>query len=243
MTERAPEYRITTPSHAERHLPLIVEAAGSANLARLCGWLRARSNWIEDRLAVHGGLLLRGFAVHSPDDFARIARSIDDTLTRGECLGSSLRNAFTDDVFPTSKLPGDPPIPQPCEMSFTAPPPRRVFFCCLIPPAADSGETPLSNFRRVWSELDPAVRSRFEERGLCIVRARERPCGSQSLDCTDLDGRQIPRVDLEQARDVIWRHVADLPWRRGDVLVIDCVTTADSPLPDRRPRPIPVCWA
>ena len=69
-----------------------------------------------------------------------------------------------------SELPDFYPIPQHCEMSFCANPPRRVFFCCLVEPAEGSGETPLCDFRKVWNDLDPDVRARFVDAGLRHVR-------------------------------------------------------------------------
>jgi len=67
-------------------------------------------------------------------------------------------------------------------MSFTANPPRRVFFCCLKAPSVGSGETPLVDFRKVYRDLDPQVRERFERRGLRIVRNYSGPEQQSSLD-------------------------------------------------------------
>jgi alpha-ketoglutarate-dependent taurine dioxygenase len=67
-------------------------------------------------------------------------------------------------IFNASELPGFYPIPQHCEMSFLRDPPQRLFFCCLVAPQSFGGETPLCDFRAVYRDLDPLVRSRFEQK-------------------------------------------------------------------------------
>jgi alpha-ketoglutarate-dependent taurine dioxygenase len=71
---------------------------------------------------------------------------------------------------------------QHCEMSFTAHPPRHVFFCCLLEPADGSGETPLTDFRKVLRDLDPLLVKRFEQKGLRIVRNYAGPEGGGRFD-------------------------------------------------------------
>jgi alpha-ketoglutarate-dependent taurine dioxygenase len=162
-------------------LPLVLRPAGEPSLERLCAWLRASQAWVQERLARHGAILFRGFAVGSPEDFERLARSIDDEL-KNEYLGTSPRDALTGYVFSASELPPFFPIPQHCEMSFVAEPPRRVFFCCLVEPRPGGGETPLVDFRKVWRDLDPEVRRRFEEGGIRIVRNYAGPSGGSRFD-------------------------------------------------------------
>jgi alpha-ketoglutarate-dependent taurine dioxygenase len=175
----AMEYNVAPLNH--RGLPLAIQPRGDADVSRLCAWLRQRPDWVQDRLTEHGALLLRGFPVYSPAEFERVARAIDDNL-QNEYLGTSPRNGLTDYVFTASELPPYYPIPQHCEMSFVAHPPRRVFFCCLLPPAAGSGETPLVDFRAVWRELSPAVRERFVQGGIRIVRNYSGPAGGGRFD-------------------------------------------------------------
>ncbi len=150
-------------------LPLVIEARDDRDVGRLCDWLRAERGFVQERIVRHGALLFRGFDVREAADFERVARAIDDDL-KNEYLGTSPRSALTSHVFTASELPGYYPIPQHCEMSFTAAPPRRVFFSCLVEPAAGSGETPIADFRKVWRDVAPEVRDRFEKRGIRIVR-------------------------------------------------------------------------
>ena len=158
----ASPYAIHVWEGSDEGLPLVIEARGERNPAQLCRFLSKNLDWVRDRLAAHGALLFRGFDVNDAPAFERVARAIDDEL-KNEYLGTSPRNALTSHVFTASELPPYFPIMQHCEMSFTAQPPRRLFFCCLVEPAQGSGETPLTDFRRVLRELDPQLVKRWEE--------------------------------------------------------------------------------
>jgi len=162
-------------------LPLVVKARGAREIDELVAWIRANHTQLRSELARVGAILFRGFAVDDAAGFERVARAVDDELGN-EYLGTSPRNALTSHVFSASELPPFYPIPQHCEMSFTAKPPRRLFFACLVEPAAGSGETPLCDFRRVWQDLDPALRRRLAERGLRIVRNYGSPGAKSALN-------------------------------------------------------------
>lgn len=162
-------------------LPLTVEAIGDRSVDTLCQWLTRSAPTVRATLNDHGAIRFRGFDVHSPEALEQIARAISPTL-KNDYLGTSPRDAVTDYVFHASELPGFYPIPQHCEMSFCANPPRWLFFSSMVPSAGESGETPLCDFRKVWSDMDPAVRDRFVQRGLKIVRnyaAPDAPAGDQ----------------------------------------------------------------
>jgi alpha-ketoglutarate-dependent taurine dioxygenase len=173
----------------DAELPLMVrprgESAAERSLAALCRTLKSNEDWLQAQLVRHGALLFRGFAIDGPEDFEQLARAIDDDL-KNEYLGTSPRDAVTGHVFSASELPDFYPIPQHCEMSFCASPPRRVFFCCLVEPQAGSGETPLCDFRKVWRDLEPAVLDRFVSRGIRHVRNYAAP--GQQGDAMQLKG-------------------------------------------------------
>ncbi|HVN85116.1 MAG TPA: TauD/TfdA family dioxygenase [Candidatus Binatia bacterium] len=174
-------YEIRTLNDRPDGMPLVIRAGRDRDARQLGAWIAERRDWIDERLHAHGAILLRGFDVTDAPTFERVVRSIDDDL-KNEYLGTSPRNGLTDYVFTASELPAFYPIPQHCEMSFTAHPPRRLFFCCLLAPAAGSGETPLADFRKVLRDLDPALVRRFEERGLRLVRNYSGPDGGSRFD-------------------------------------------------------------
>ena len=212
-----------TPFRLEGELPLTFQpregSPGDRSLDSLCGWLTQNPQWVRERLTRHGALRFRGFAVEGPHDFERIARAIDDELGN-DYLGTSPRDALTEYVFNASELPDFYPIPQHCEMSFCARPPRSVFFCCLDEPAEGGGETPLCDFRKVWRELPADVRQRFEDGGIRIVRNYTGKSEERADDPTMLK----PWTDmfLTQDREEVEKKCAEEgfepTWLEGDGL-------------------------
>jgi len=51
-------------------------------------------------------------------------------------------------------------------MSFLSAPPRNIYFCCLVEPEGQGGETALCDFKKVYDELDPSIRQKFEDKGV-----------------------------------------------------------------------------
>jgi alpha-ketoglutarate-dependent taurine dioxygenase len=338
---------------AANGLPLAVTPGRISDLNGLVDWLQSNADWLHTTLRSHGALLFRGFGVTKPEDFERLARCVDSEL-KNEYLGTSPRDALTDYVFSASELPGYYPIPEHCEMTFTANPPRRIFFWCGIEPQAPGGETPLVDFAAVWRDLDPAVRRRFDEKGIRIVRnysgpgankrdlfqlkrwdemfrttdkqqveamarregfeprwsendrltlisrhlaARPHPetgepvwfnhsqvfhlsaapgefsrifrlrpglrslglwlfssllvawkrlrysSDDQAMHCTFADGSEISDADMEAVREAIWKNLAVVAWKQGDVVAIDNNRVGHGRLPYRGPRMVAVCWA
>ena len=173
-----------TLPQARHGLQLVIRPRSERSAAWIAQWLQSRAQWVGAQLAEHGAILLRGFAVADAAAFESIARAIAPEL-KNDYLGTSPRNALTSHVFSASELPPHYPIPQHCEMSFTAHPPDRLFFCALAPNTSPGGETPLVDFARVAADLDPAVRARFEARGVRNIRNYAAP-GSRRRDLWQL---------------------------------------------------------
>jgi alpha-ketoglutarate-dependent taurine dioxygenase len=170
----------TRTLHPSASLPLVVEPADDQSVHALVRWIGEDPSRFHDLMRKHGAVLLRGFAVDTAEDFERVALAIDRDLGT-EYLGTSPREVLTKHVFTASELPPFYPIPQHCEMSFLRNPPRRVFFYCMVAPRT-GGETPLVDFRKVLAAMDPAVRRRFEERGVRNIRNYSGPASSRNLD-------------------------------------------------------------
>lgn len=169
----------TLAGHAR--MPLVLSPKHDRSVSALAQSLSQSTPWVAQTLRKVGALLLRGFDVTTPEDFERVARAISPDL-KNNYLGTSPRDAVTPYVFNASELPPYYPIPQHCEMTFVKEPPTRIFFCCLTAPPPPGGETPLCDFRRVYADLDPTVRQRFDERGVRIIRNYSGPDGGSRLD-------------------------------------------------------------
>jgi alpha-ketoglutarate-dependent taurine dioxygenase len=162
-----------------QRLPLVLRPrAGKVSLP---AWLDAHRELVDEKLYAHGALLLRGFPVDDPAEFERVARAIAPVL-QNQYLGTSPRDALTPYVFSASELPPYYPIPEHCEMSFLPKPPKQLFFWCAIAPSGPGGETPIVDFRSVARDLDPAVKRRFEERGVRNIRNYCGPEGGSRFD-------------------------------------------------------------
>lgn len=216
-------------------LPLVVRPrrssdAGAEALAELLdrervlvrGWLRS-----------HGAVLFRGFSLGGAEGFERVAQAIEPNLG-SEYLGTSPRNALTTHVYTASELPPFYPIPQHCEMSFLAQPPRLLFFAALEPNRSAGGETPLADFRAVWRDLDPAVRARFEELGVRIVRNYAGPGAGSRVDpwklkrWDEMFGTTDPAEVERRAR----AEGMEPTWKDHDVLTLVNVQPAMRPHPE-----------
>ena len=181
----------------EGELPLIVRADGSPNVDGLVAWLTENAAQVRELLTRHGAILFRDFDVSEASQFERIARAIDDDL-KNEYLGLSPRIPLTDYVFTASEIPSLLPIPQHNEMSFVANPPRSLFFWCQVEPPPGTGETPLTDMRKVYADIEPAVRERFEKRGIAMSRSYRPPGAKQRpWDIAQLK----PWVDMFQTND------------------------------------------
>ena len=59
-------------------LPLIVEPKDlhASSTASLIEWVEGNSKWLDGKLLIHGGILLRGFAVYESAEFQQVAQSL-----------------------------------------------------------------------------------------------------------------------------------------------------------------------
>jgi alpha-ketoglutarate-dependent taurine dioxygenase len=105
-------------------------------------------------------------------------------------------------------------------MTFIAQPPRRVFFCCLVEPDAGGGETPLVDFRRVYRDLDPSVRRRFEQGGIRIVRNYSGPNGGGRFDLWKLKrwDEMFCTTDRVAVEATCWEQGFEPKWTSADGL-------------------------
>jgi len=155
-------------------LPFTIEAVNNNSLKDLIYWLKEQKDEVLKKLGTHGAIRFRNFEVSCAEDFEKLVRCITPDL-KNDYLGTSPRDAVTDYVFHASELPGYFPIPQHCEMSFCANPPKFLFFSAMQPSEENSGETPICDFRKVWKEMDPAVKERFLKGGMKNVRNYSAP--------------------------------------------------------------------
>jgi alpha-ketoglutarate-dependent taurine dioxygenase len=195
------------PLIAEQPLPLSI-AAKVPGLS-LLSWATARQAFIQEALLQSGGLLFRNFQV---DDVAEVEQFLQ-TLA-GELLNyhdrSSPRSSVYGRLYTSTDHPADQSIFLHSENSYAAIWPLKICFFC-VQPASEGGETPIADTRRLFAQLDPAVRSRFAEKGILYVRNFGDGFGLpwQSVFQTD---------DPKQVEQYCQHHGIDWEWKSGDRL-------------------------
>jgi alpha-ketoglutarate-dependent taurine dioxygenase len=201
-------------------LPLVLTPArpDRRDADTLGAWLEDNRAFVERRLVRHGALLFRGFDAASAPALERVARAVDPEL-KNDYLGTSPRNAVKGSayVFSASELPPYYPIPEHIEMSFVKSPPRSVFFGCFVAPGAPGGETPLVDFRRVYQDLDPAVRARFDQKGVRNIRNYAGPEGGSRLDLWKLKrwDEMFGTTSREKVEAICRDNEFEPTWRPG----------------------------
>jgi alpha-ketoglutarate-dependent taurine dioxygenase len=146
-------------------LPVVVEP--SLPDVDLIEWVRANPSRVNDLLDTYGGILFRGFGVAGVRDFQEVCQAICPQLF-GE-YGDLPTERHSDKIYGATPYPADKVILFHNESSHTHRWPLRQFFHSVVV-AAEGGETPLVDGRRVLERLEPAVRATFEQKGLLYVR-------------------------------------------------------------------------
>lgn len=155
----------------EQQLPLVIEPGESGNSkTELLKWMQGNKADIQHLFYKHGAILFRGFDIDTPSNFEEVALQVDSRL-KNDYYGTSPRNIVKDTtyIYTASELPGHYPIPQHCEMTYVKNPPISIFFYCHIEPDY-GGESPICNFRKVYSQLNEGIREEFDRKGIITVR-------------------------------------------------------------------------
>lgn len=147
----------------DEHGPLLVEGSGSLTAAvvqDLAGF--------KGRLARHGAILFRNFAVHDANDFDEfVAHWSPDHLKY--MYRSTPRTEVTKHVVTSTSYPASLEIPLHNENSYHRHWPKTVSFCCLEP-ASHGGQTPIASMREVSRRIGSGLMERFEHKRVEYIR-------------------------------------------------------------------------
>ncbi|HKV06814.1 MAG TPA: amino acid adenylation domain-containing protein [Thermoanaerobaculia bacterium] len=131
-------------------------------------WVRNSRATLDALLLCHGGVLFRGFRVGPAGEFEELVREMAGELMEYK-YRSTPRSEVSGRIYTSTEYPPDQWIPQHNEMSYSTEWPLRIAFFC-VRAAERGGETPLSDSRRMYERLSPAIRDRFAELGVMYVR-------------------------------------------------------------------------
>jgi alpha-ketoglutarate-dependent taurine dioxygenase len=191
-------------------IPLVVEpVAEYAGKLKLQEWAPDHLQMLEKAVLEFGGVLFRNFDAKGQEDFHGFLDSIGANLiTYNE--SSTPRTQLKKNVYTSTEFPNDQTIALHNELSTSATLPVKIWFFCDLP-AAEGGQTPIADTRRVYRRLSEETRARFEEKGWLLVRNYGDGFGLTWQDSfhTD-DPAEVERYCREQA--ITWE------WKDGDRL-------------------------
>jgi alpha-ketoglutarate-dependent taurine dioxygenase len=150
----------------DQPLPLVIEPA--VDDLDPISWAGENLGFLETKLAQHGGILFRGFALADTGQFERFALSIVPRLVR-YVEGSSPRLSLGGNLYTSTEYPPEYFISMHSELSYAHQWPSRIFFYCDVAPAT-GGETPVADNRKMLDLLPPDLVERFAERGVRYTR-------------------------------------------------------------------------
>ncbi|MFD1436729.1 TauD/TfdA family dioxygenase [Kroppenstedtia eburnea] len=134
----------------------------------LTEWVKSRRDFIEQKLRIHGGILFRGFDIHTEKDFQTFTdKNILVPMQYKE--GATPRSKVTENTYTSTEFPSDQHIALHNELSYVTTWPQKICFCSITPPKV-GGETPIVDVRRVYERLDVSLRDKFAEKGWMLER-------------------------------------------------------------------------
>lgn len=182
-------------------LPLVCAASEirDRSVESLCQQIHERQAWIENKLAIHGGLLFRGYSLNSPEDFQSVAQASIESL-KPYVEGQSPRSKVADNVYTSTEHPARYRITLHNELSYTKNPPPRIAFFCLVEPSV-GGETPIVDCRKVYELMPARIRDAFETKGVRYVKnmhGEQNGLGKSWMDHFETDDRGVVEAYLEE---------------------------------------------
>jgi alpha-ketoglutarate-dependent taurine dioxygenase len=177
--------------------------------------LTSHRSELETMLLKRGGILLRGFAVRSAEDFETVAYTVSPRL--GDYLrGVTPRSPIRGQIYTSTDVPRRLSIPLHGELAYSDRHPSGILFHCEIA-APVRGQTPLADLRRVYRRIDPAIRERFAKRGLLVINNAPRRGGRPGRRTwSELFQSPDRAVVEERCRE----QGIEFEWKRGDMLCL-----------------------
>jgi len=128
----------------------------------------AEADWMLERLATTGAVLLRGARASGTAEFQHALRAVG-FIPLQYTERSTPRSEVVDGVFTSTEYPAREVIPQHNESSYAAEWPGRLAFHC-VSPALTGGATPIADVSAVLRDVPARIRAAVEKRGLRYVR-------------------------------------------------------------------------
>ena len=162
-----PEDLVTTEYlQPEQTLPLVIKP--SAGKIQLAEWVKNNMPLIEARLRTHGGILFRGFDLCGLADFQEVVKATSVQLMH-YAESATPRTELADKFYTSTEFPPGHTIALHNELTYVSAWPMKIWFFCVTP-AAQGGETPIADVRKVFLNIPPEIRDCFVRKGWMLVR-------------------------------------------------------------------------
>lgn len=131
-------------------------------------WATQHAAALRETASRAGAVLIRGFAITTPDEFRAVCQAIEPEL-KPYAGGDSPRRGLADKVYTSTEYEASLEVLLHNELSYAAWSPAIVFFGCLVA-AASGGETHLADGREIYRALPARIRDAFESRGIAYLQ-------------------------------------------------------------------------
>lgn len=152
----------------KQNMPLVFEPNQPLKREEFKELVKEELPSIKESIKKYGCVLFRGCPIDGLEDFNETV----DLLGIGQKVnyigGDSPRTKVKGAVYTSTEAPPGIKIPLHNELSFQKNFPKYICFYCDIPPAA-GGETFIGDARKIYQDIDPAVRDRFDKGGLKYI--------------------------------------------------------------------------
>lgn len=206
-------------------LPVVLEP--SLKGLDLSSWAASHGAFLDTTLAMSGAILFRNFKLKAVEQFETFIQAWCGPLLEYK-ERSSPRSQVKGNVFTSTDYPPERSIFPHTEQSYNYTFPMRIAFFCMTE-AAQGGETPIADTRRILKRVRPEVRARFEQQGYLYVRnfgdglglswqeafqtndpfAVEKHCRNGFID---FEWRSHGRLQTRQRRPVVAYHPSGEAW-------------------------------
>jgi len=138
-------------------------------------WVDENYQLIQDKIALHGGILFKGFDIKTATDFENIVVSIDPNLADKHIFDGGVgtkRTKFVFDVASPAIKKMLTPLSLHNEDSFVAEVPTKIMFCSLNS-APWGGESLIADCRKVYQSLPQRIQNKYRNQKLASTLVLE----------------------------------------------------------------------
>lgn len=147
--------------------PLVISP--TFNGVSLISWATNNWNFINTTLQQYGGLLFRNFKLDKLEEFQQFIELISGKDLLEYTYRSTPRTQVSGRIYTSTEYPPKQSIPLHNENAYSSTWPMRIGFFC-VQPAAQGGETPIADSRKIYQRIYPAIREKFIQRKVMYVR-------------------------------------------------------------------------